>query len=66
MRIILLCCLSLCLIGCNAKDPMTNNDIPWDSVTEFSYKNHQYIKFKAYYQGAVVHNPECPCQKSYN
>lgn len=41
----------------------TNDNIPWEYVTEFNYKGHDYIKFDEYfgYRGyaGVVHDPEC-------
>ena len=41
----------------------TNENIPWEYVTEFNYKGHDYIKFSEGFEykgyAGVVHNPEC-------
>lgn len=70
-KIIILLGLAL-LCGC--EDPgveVTNspdNTIPFDFVTHFEYKNHQYIKFRTSKNtssiGGVVHDPDCKCHKN--
>ena len=59
-------CISLTSCGLNPNrmnNNFTSNNIPWECVTEFNYKGHDYIKFNEQfgYKGfaGVVHSPEC-------
>ena len=64
-------CLALILgiaFGIPAVQSCENKDKPQEEqmrTEEFTYKGHQYIKFKGHDMlgtGSVVHDPDCKCQ----
>lgn len=66
--VITLLIIAISAISCSSNpkrmgNHSTNENIPWEHVTEFNYKGHDYIKFDEWfgYRGyaGVVHNPEC-------
>lgn len=66
--IILLGILSSCSGPTNeleAKVNTNNENIPFDKIIHFEYKNHQYIKFVEKWPTCeivgIVHDPNCKC-----
>lgn len=72
-------CLLFCLIciifsSCRGNDAVKNetDKVFWNSkkcqydygVTKQEYEGHSYIFFKEGYRMAVVHNPDCNCNKN--
>ena len=59
--------VSLLLVGCtsveNHSKPKTVNSTTLSTKPIlFKFNGHEYIRFYFNaYQGAVVHNPDCPC-----
>lgn len=61
LYLVTLLCLTSCWVEDNTK-PIRTMEIrlPFNVVTEFKYKEHDYIKFsEGRNLGGVVHNPEC-------
>ena len=67
--VITLLIIAISSVSCTHDNPnrmgnhSTNENIPWEYVTEFNYKGHDYIKFSEGFEykgyAGVVHNPEC-------
>ncbi len=60
-KLLLLLCVVLC--GCERHVAEYNDgpDVPFHSVTKFTYDGHCYIKFSGSQRAGVVHDPDCGC-----
>lgn len=54
-----ICCLCSCDVAEQERQSRNATDNEFNYVKEFTYKEHEYIKFSANRSCGVVHNPEC-------
>lgn len=66
MKISLVICLVLALIGCDQKQDIKTGSAPWGRsqiiVNTEMYEGHKLIVGTSAYGVAILHHPDCPCQ----
>ena len=56
--LVFVCCLCSCT-NTEKENKYLETNNSFKNITEFSYNEHDYIKFDGFHRCGVVHNPDC-------